>query len=76
MDLAHEELLKLAAAFVAQATPIVREQERLLARLQGNDERRVRLTVLLAGDVIAEQESLIQRLKSKDKLLEAAACTE
>jgi len=44
VDIPHHELLELAKAFVAQATPIVREQERLIDHLHDNpqDSRLVR----------------------------------
>jgi hypothetical protein len=38
MDIPHHELLELAKAFVAQATPIVREQERLIDHLHGSPQ--------------------------------------
>jgi hypothetical protein len=65
MDIPHHELLELAKAFVGQATPIVREQERLIDHLHDNarDSRLVRrllATVATACDALAEQEELIE----------------
>ena len=67
MDIPHHELLALAEAFVAQATPIVREQERLIEHLHhGAGEsrliRRLIATVATASDAVAEQEVLIEQL--------------
>jgi hypothetical protein len=67
VDIPHHELLELAKAFVAQATPIVREQERLIDHLHDNpqDSRLVRCllaTVATASDALAEQEILIEQL--------------
>ena len=67
MDIPHNQLRGLAKAYVKQATPIVREQERILAQLDGHPDeesllRRLRQTVELASDVIADQEELIQIL--------------
>ena len=50
MDIPHNELRGLAKAYVKQATPIVREQERILAQLDGHPDeesllRRLRQTV-------------------------------
>jgi hypothetical protein len=68
MDIPHNELRELAKAYVKQATPIVREQERILAQLDGHPGeesllRRLRQTVALASDLIADQEELILSLK-------------
>jgi len=62
VDIPHHELLKLAKAFVAQATPIVREQERLIDHLHGSPQdsrlvRRLLATVATASDALAEQEA-------------------
>jgi hypothetical protein len=67
VDIPHDELRKLAEAYVTQATPIVREQERILAQLDGHPGeesllRRLRQTVTLASDLIADQEELTQIL--------------
>jgi hypothetical protein len=67
VDIPHHELLELAKAFVAQATPIVREQERLIDHLHDNPQdsrlvRRLLATVATASDALAEQEVLIEQL--------------
>jgi len=67
MDIPHHELLALARAFVAQATPIIREQERLIDHLEESRPLnpfigRLFGTVATASDAIAEQEVLIERL--------------
>jgi hypothetical protein len=67
VDIPHHELLELAKAFVAQATPIVREQERLIDHLHDNPQdsrlvRRLLATVATACDALAEQEVLIEQL--------------
>jgi len=41
VDIPHNELRELAKAYVQQATPIVREQERILAKLDNHPMRRV-----------------------------------
>ncbi|HKG73452.1 MAG TPA: hypothetical protein VKA79_04365 [Aestuariivirgaceae bacterium] len=67
MDIPHHELLELAKAFVAQATPIVREQERLIDHLHDDPQdsrlvRRLLATVATASDALAEQQVLIEQL--------------
>ena len=67
MDIPHHELLALAQAFVAQATPIIREQERLIDHLRENAQdsrlaRRVLAAVATASDALYEQEDLIEQL--------------
>jgi len=67
VDIPHHELLELAKAFVAQATPIVREQERLIDHLHDNPQdsrlvRRLLATVATASDALAEQQVLIEQL--------------
>ena len=67
MDNLHHEFLALAQAFVAQATPIIREQERLIEHLHEfpQDSRLMRCmlaTVATASDALAEQEVLIEQL--------------
>jgi hypothetical protein len=62
VDIPYNELRKLAEAYVKQATPIVREQERLLEQLEDHPDeegllRRIRQTVTLASDLIADQEA-------------------
>ena len=71
MDIPHHELLALAQTFVAQATPIIREQERLIDHLAKSplDSRLVRCvlaTVATASDALAEQEALIEQLNQID----------
>ena len=68
MDIPHHELLALAQAFVAQVTPIIREQERLIDHLHENRQdsrlaRRVLAVVATASDALYEQEDLIEQLK-------------
>jgi hypothetical protein len=68
MDIPHHELLELAKAFVAQATPIVREQERLTNHLRDNPQdsrliRRLLATIATASDALAEQEAIIEQLE-------------
>jgi len=67
VDIPHHELLELAIAFVAQATPIVREQERLIDHLRDNPQdsrlvRRLLATIATASDALAEQEALIEQM--------------
>ena len=67
VDIPHHELLELAKAVVTQATPIVREQERLIDHLHDNPQdsrlvRRLLATVATASDALAEQELLIEQL--------------
>jgi hypothetical protein len=67
MDIPHHELLALAQAFVLQATPIIREQERLIDHLRENSQdsrlaRRVLAAVATASDALYEQEDLIEQL--------------
>jgi hypothetical protein len=67
MDIPHHELLELAKAFVAQSTPIVREQERLIDHLHDNPQdsrlvRRLLATIATASDAVAEQEALIEQM--------------
>jgi hypothetical protein len=68
VDNLHHEFLALAQAFVTQATPIIREQERLIEHLRDSpqDSRLVRCmlaTVATASDALAEQEVLIEQLE-------------
>jgi hypothetical protein len=68
MDIPHHELLALAQAFVAQVTPIIREQERLIDHLHENRQdsrlaRRVLATVATASDALYEQQDLIEQLE-------------
>lgn len=64
---ARDELRRLAEAYVSQAKPIVREQERIVAQLGDpltkSLSKRVAQTVALTLDTIAEQESLVETLK-------------
>jgi hypothetical protein len=67
VNIPHDELRSLAEAYVKQATPIVREQKRILAQLDDHPDeesllRRIRQTVTLASDLIADQEELSQIL--------------
>ena len=67
MDISHNELLALAQAFVAQAKPIAREQERLAAHLVQHAQysrlaRRLLATVAMASDALVEQEAIIDQL--------------
>jgi hypothetical protein len=66
VDIPHHELLELARAFVAQATPIVREQERLIDHLHDSpqDSRLVRrlLASIATASAVAEQEALIEQM--------------
>ena len=68
MDIPHHELLALAQAFVAQATPVVREQERLIDHLHDHPQdsrliRRLLATIATASDALAEQEAIIEQLE-------------
>jgi hypothetical protein len=67
MDNLRHELLALAKAFVAQAKPIISEQERVVDHLHDNSQesrliRRVLATVATASDALYEQEALIEQL--------------
>jgi len=66
VDISHNELLALAEAFVAQAKPIAREQERLAAHLVHAQDsrlaRRLMATVATASDALVEQEAIIEQL--------------
>ena len=67
MDISHNELLALAQAFVAQAKPMAREQERLAAHLVQHAQdsrlaRRLLATVAMASDALVEQEAIIEQL--------------
>ena len=67
MDIPHHELLAFAQAFVAQAKPIAREQERLAAHLVQHAQdsrlaRRLLATVAMASDALVEQEAIIEQL--------------
>ena len=70
MDISHNELLALAEAFVAQAKPIAREQERLAAHLVHAQDsrlaRRLLVTVAAASDALVEQEAIIEQLNQSD----------
>lgn len=68
MDIPRDKLLTLAQAYVAQATPLVREQERLIDQLRGEAVdsplvQRVLKVLATASRAIGQQEALIQELK-------------
>lgn len=70
MDIPHDELLKLARAYVKEVTPIVREQERIIESLKNHPDehgllRRLRKSVAVAADLIAEQEDIIRQLNGE-----------
>jgi hypothetical protein len=67
MDIPSHELLALAKAFVAQAKPIISEQERVVDHLRDSSQesrliRRVLAAVATASDALYEQEALIEQL--------------
>ena len=71
MDIPRDKLLALFQAYVAQATAIVREQERLIDQIRGEAVdspfiQRALEGVAKASNAILEQQALVRELNQRE----------